>query len=205
MKLSTYYATFFLTLVFICAAKPALSNQTVSGVVSIQGNKSLSNIIVYLENKNGSNSTSTNTAHEVVQRRLRFRPGLNIVVQGDLVKFLNAENREIDHNVYSLSGVKTFDLGLAERGSQLEMTFDKPGVLNYYCSVHKLMEGRMVVLPTRHYVKLGEPGAFEITGVPSGDWTLKAIIFHRRYKTKPLDITVSNKSITNLNLSIIKK
>jgi plastocyanin len=184
---------------------PAFGNQTVSGVVSVQGNKALSNIIVYLENKNGSKAASSNSTHEVVQKRLRFRPGLNIVVQGDLVKFLNAENREIDHNVYSLSRVKAFDLGLAERGSQLQMTFDKSGVLNYYCSVHKLMEGRMVVLPTRHYVKLEEPGAFEITGVPSGNWTLKAIIFHRRYKTKPLDVSIADKSITNLNLSIIKK
>ena len=204
MRLSSYYAPFFLTLLFFCAVKPAFGNQTVSGVVSVQGNKALSNIIVYLEDKNGNNSGS-NSTHEVVQKRLRFRPGLNIVVQGDLVKFLNAENREIDHNVYSLSGVKTFDLGLAERGSKLEMTFDKPGVLNYYCSVHKLMEGRMVVLPTRHYVKLEKPGPFEITGAPSGDWVLKAIIFHRRYKAKPLDVSISDKDVTNLNLSIIKK
>jgi plastocyanin len=166
--------------------QPAFGNQTVSGVVSVQGNKSLSNIIVYLENKNGSALASSYSTHEVVQRRLRFRPRLNIVVQGDLGKFLNIENREIGHNVYSLSGIKTFDLGLAERGSKLEMTLEKPGVLNYYCSVHKLMEGRMVALPTRPYVKLEKPEAFEITGVPSLNWILKAIIFHRRYKANSL-------------------
>ncbi len=204
MKLPSYYALFFLILIFVCTVQPAFGNQTISGTVSVQGNKPLSNIIVYLESKKNNNSAGS-TTHEVVQKRLRFRPGLNIVVQGDLVKFLNAENREIDHNVYSLSGVKTFDLGLAERGSKLEITFDKPGVLNYYCSVHKLMEGRMVVLPTRYYVKLDKPGAFEITGVPPGDWILKAIVFHRRYKAKPFDVSITDKGVTNLNLSIVKK
>ncbi len=204
MKIS-YYVSLFITLVFICFAKLVFAEQTISGVVSVQANKSLSNIIVYLENKNSENAVDSNQTYKVVQRRLRFRPGLNIVVQGDLVQFLNAENREIDHNVYSLSGVKTFDLGLAERGSKLEIIFDKPGVLNYYCSVHKLMEGRMVILPTRYYAKLDEPGSFEIKNVPSGNWILKAIIFHRRYKAKAFDVSITDKDITNLNLSIVKK
>jgi len=204
LRPTSYLALFIFFILSLQAVNPVFGNQTISGTVSVQGNKSLSNVIVYLENKGGSPSASS-TTHEVVQKRLRFRPGLNIVVQGDLVKFLNAENREIDHNVYSLSGIKSFDLGLAERGSKLQITFDKTGVLNYYCSVHKLMEGRMVVLPTRHYVKLEKPGKFEIAGVPSGNWTLKAIVFHRRYKAKTLDLSIGNKDLTNLNLSIVKK
>ena len=203
LKTTFYFLAFFFQFVFL-GAQDILANQTISGNISVEGNKSLSKIIVYLENKSEIISSPPST-HVVNQKRLRFSPNMKIVVKGDLVQFLNSENRQIDHNVYSLSETKSFDLGLGEKGSTLETTFNKPGVLNYYCSVHKLMEGRMVILPTSYYTKLNKPGAFKIKDVPSGEWNLKAILFHRRYKTVPLKLKVSEKNITNVKLTVVKK
>ena len=62
----------------------------------------------------------------------------------------------------------------------------------------------MVVLPTRHFSKLDEPGSFEISNVPPGDWILKAIIFHRRYKTKPVDIKIANKNRVMTRTEVLK-
>ena len=186
-------------------AHKTFANQTISGHLSVEGNKSLSKIIVYLEGHTPSRVSRSPVMHRVNQKRLQFKPGMKIVVKGDSVQFLNSENRQIDHNVYSLSGIKSFDLGLGEKGSKLETTFNKTGVLNYYCSVHKMMEGRMVILPTAYYSKLSKPGAFKINNVPPGEWSLKAVLFHRRYKALPVKIKISNNDVTDIKLSVVKK
>ena len=53
--------------------------------------------------------------------------GLVVVTLGDTIQYLNDEDKEIDHNIYSLSRPLPFDLGLGERGSILEMDLKKTG------------------------------------------------------------------------------
>ena len=62
----------------------------------------------------------------------------------------NDEEREIDHNVYSLSEGNKFDIGLAPRGESDLVQFDSPGIVKFFCSVHKNMEGTIVVVPRPH-------------------------------------------------------
>lgn len=204
LKKLIIYTASLLFLFFSLDFQEALAKPTISGKVFVQDNKDLSKIIVYLESKT-SNYSKPPSSHKIEQRRLKFMPSLKILVKGDLVNFLNLEKRRIDHNVYSLSEISKFDLGLGEKGTTLKKVFDKPGVLNFYCSVHKLMEGRLVVLPTHYYTVLNKPGTFEIKEVPPGKWTLKAVLFHRRYKAMPIEIKLDEKDVKDIKLSIIKK
>lgn len=67
------------------------------------------------------------------------------------------------------------------------------------------MEGKIVVLPSRYYRLLEQPGDFTLDGLPEGQWVLNAIVFHRRYKAEPIELTVGKKPLQNLTLKIVKR
>ena len=177
----------------------------ISGEVKVEGGKNLKNLIVYLVPAKPSNIQQDPVVHKIMQKGRRFSPDLIVVSPGDKVQFLNDEDREIDHNIYSLSKLKNFDLGLGEKGSVLEVTVDKNGSGNFYCSVHKLMEGRLVSLNTRHFVVLEKPGSFILPNIPPGNWTVKMFVSHRRYKSTPINISVTDSSHEAVELEVVKK
>lgn len=161
-------------------------------------------IIVYLQPGKGNTYRPTAITHVIKQKGAKFDPEFITAVPGDKVEWLNNEEKEIDHNIFSLSEIKQFDLGLGEPGSILSESFDHAGILNYYCSVHKTMEGRIAILPSRFLSILDKPGEFTIAGVPTGNWILKAIVYHRRYKAVPASLAIT-KPITSVTLTIEKK
>jgi plastocyanin len=177
----------------------------ISGEVKVEGDKNLKNLIVYLEPADSSKTQRDPVVHKIMQKGRRFSPDLIVVSPGDKVQFLNDEDREIDHNIYSLSKLKNFDLGLGEKGSVLEVKVDKNGSGNFYCSVHKLMEGRLVSLNTRHFIVLEKPGSFILSNVPPGNWVLKMFVSHRRYKFTPINISVTGSSHEAVELKVVKK
>lgn len=62
---------------------------------------------------------------------------LNVKV-GDSVKFVNDD--PFSHNVFSLSDVKSFDLGSFGQGLFKSITFDKTGTVEVECAVHPNMK-----------------------------------------------------------------
>ena len=176
-----------------------------NGKIEVEGGKNLKNLIIYLEPADSSKLKLKPKLHKIMQKGRQFNPDLLVVSPGDKVQFLNDEDREIDHNIYSLSRLKNFDLGLGERGSVLDVTIDKIGSGNFYCSVHKLMEGRMISLNTRYFTVLEKPGNFILPNIPSGDWVVKVFVFHRRYKVIPVNITLNASSHEDIVLKVVKK
>jgi len=60
---------------------------------------------------------------------------------GDNVSFRNDD--PFHHNIFSLSDVKSFDLGSYAQGQSKKVAFDKPGTVEVECSIHPEM--KMVV------------------------------------------------------------
>ena len=141
----------------------------------------------------------------VTQKGRQFKPNLVVAVLGDTIQYLNDEDREIDHNIYSMSRSLSFDLGLGERGSVLEVKMKKIGQINFFCSVHKLMEGKMVILPSKHFLVLEEPGSFVLPDVPTGKWRLRVYVSHRRYKAIPIEISVDGLPLKEVVLEVVRK
>jgi plastocyanin len=179
--------------------------QSISGRVEAGVGVPVKKLIVYLQAGDSVELNKQPQTHPVSQKDTRFNPPLSIITAGDSVQWLNDETKEIDHNIFSLSELSRFDLGLGAKGSKLEQTFKKTGELNYYCSVHKNMEGKIVVLPNRYYQLLEQPGDFTLDGLPEGHWVLNAIVFNRRYKAEPIKLTVGKKPLQNLTLKIVKR
>ncbi|MBI3179505.1 MAG: hypothetical protein HYZ27_07570, partial [Deltaproteobacteria bacterium] len=66
----------------------------------------------------------------IVQRFKRFDPRVTVISTGKVVEFPNFDR--IDHNVFSLSDAKTFDLGLYRSGASRSLLFDRPGVVGIH-------------------------------------------------------------------------
>ncbi|WP_435277204.1 hypothetical protein ACMAZF_07910 [Psychrobium sp. nBUS_13] len=54
--------------------------------------------------------------------------------QGDVVSFPNFDT--FFHNVYSLSDIKSFDLGSYKQGETKKRTFKEKGVVEVECAIH---------------------------------------------------------------------
>ena len=194
-------AAVFGALAFWCGAPSAAD---LAGEVTVEGQKRLRDIVVYLERPRPLTGTPAEPVR-VGQRGQRFAPSTIVVVQGSEVEFVNDEEREIDHNVYSLSKGNKFDIGLAPRGESDRVRFDSPGVVKYFCSVHKNMEGTIVVVPSPHYVVLRRPGEFVLKDVPEGDWNVKASVAHRRYRAETVLARITSTRIDDVVLRIRRR
>jgi plastocyanin len=80
---------------------------------------------------------------EVTQKNMTFSPAeLNIKV-GDTVTFKNEDTT--NHNIFSLSDAKSFDLGAYSAGQSKKVTFDKAGSVDVECAMHDTMHMKITV------------------------------------------------------------
>ncbi len=59
------------------------------------------------------------------------------VKKGDTISFKNED--PFFHNIFSLSEIKTFDLGSYPAGQSKSVTFDKSGTVEVECAIHPQM------------------------------------------------------------------
>ena len=70
----------------------------------------------------------------VTQKGKSFSTKKLVVKVGDTVKFVNED--PFAHNIFSLSDVKSFDLGSYGQGNARTVSFDQPGMVEVECAVH---------------------------------------------------------------------
>lgn len=83
-------------------------------------------------------ATAFAAEHEVGQKGKEFTAKTLDIKVGDSVKFTNDD--PFQHNVFSVSDTKQFDLGSYPQGQSRSVTFDKPGVVEVECSIHPNMQ-----------------------------------------------------------------
>jgi plastocyanin len=76
--------------------------------------------------------------HVVSQKGKAFSLKKLVVQAGDGVKFINDD--PFNHNVFSLSDIKSFDLGSYGQGLAKTVVMDKPGTVEVECAVHPDMK-----------------------------------------------------------------
>ncbi len=186
-------------------AQPARSSGTgsVAGRVTSEGEVPLSEMVVYLESPDPARPIpKSNAVMRVSQKGAKFSPPLLIISVGQTVEFLNDEEGSIEHNVFSNAATKLFDLGMYPPGQSRSVTFDKPGPVQLYCSIHRYMHGAIFVSPTPYTSRVDEQGNFRIDGVPAGTWEIKTWQLRRRFKevAQPVEIEANKTAGANLEL-----
>lgn len=120
--------------------------------------------------------TGAPTSTEMATEGKQFVPHLRIVTRGSSIAYPNHD--PFNHNVFSLSAERVFDLGLYGRGEAKSVTFDREGVIRVYCNVHAQMRGLVLVLGSGLFTQPDGDGKFRLDGVPPGDYVVHA--WHER-------------------------
>ena len=174
------------------SAAPA-SSGTITGVVTVPAGQRLPEMVVYLESADPKFKVQPPAEPLVVsQKGAKFLPGLIVVPVGSRVDFRNDEPTPVEHNVFSNSEAKRFDLGLYKPGEPIEpVLFEQPGAVRLRCSIHRYMDGVVYVTPTPHFAVVGKDGRFSIGKVPPGAYRLKTWQRSQRYAEHESPVTVA--------------
>ncbi len=176
---------------------------SVKGTVTAEGDVPLSEMVVYLESPDAARAMpAPPPAVKVSQKGAQFNPRMAIITVGQAVDFVNDEDRQIEHNVFSNSPAKRFDLGLYRPGETKTVVFDKAGPIFLYCSIHRYMDGVIFVSPTPYTSRVTDAGQYSIDNVPPGNWVVKTWQRRRRFmeKTVPVDVGADKPAVVDLEL-----
>lgn len=130
----------------------------------------------------------TPTRAEIRQRYETFLPRVVAVPVGSDVTFPNDDS--IYHNVFSLSRVKTFNLGRYPRGQTRAVRFEKPGIVKVFCDIHSHMTATVMVFNHPWFAVPDTDGRFELPDVPLGDREITA--WHERLGDTTLPVRVES-------------
>jgi len=141
---------------------------------------------VVISLKDAPKTTMAPMRAEIRQRDENFVPRVVAVTVGSEVDFPNDDS--IYHNVFSLSRVKTFDLGRYPKGRSRGQRFDKPGVVKVFCQIHSHMSATVMVFDHPWFAIPDEQGMFDLSGVPPGMHEVTA--WHERLGETTLPLRV---------------
>lgn len=203
--------TLLIGLLFLCISNPAAAGN-ISGTVQVKGLRSPANVLVYLTKTPSISMDSANARFVMDQQNLTFMPHILPIPVGATILFPN--NDQVDHNVFSLSRTKTFNLGSYKPGESKTVLFDKPGIVELRCDVHAEMAAYIMVMKNPYFAVTDADGRFEIpdtkylkkhgitglTDIPAGKYTIKTR--HEKLKTKKQTVIVPQDGTISIQLEL---
>ena len=184
----------------------------IKGSVKAQGLRSTENIVVYLTKAPAADVDLSNAKFVMDQRNLEFRPHVLPVLVGSTVQFPN--NDEVDHNIFSMSRTKKFNLGSYKPGDSKAVLFDKPGIVELRCDVHAEMAAYILVMKNPYFAVTDQKGSYRIpddaylqqvglANLPElapGKYVIKT--WHEKLKTQKESVMVTENGDVTVQLNL---
>ncbi|MEP6906360.1 MAG: methylamine utilization protein [Pseudoxanthomonas sp.] len=168
----------------------ALSNPALAVELAVStsgGGMPLGEAVVSLKpTRDGALPAGAGTRAVMDQRGSQFTPRVLVVQAGTSVAFPNSD--QIQHQVYSFSAIKRFELPLYAGKQVGPIRFDQPGVAVLGCNIHDWMIGYVVVVDTPYFAKSDAQGNLVIDA-PPGVYTLQA--WHERQTGAPHEQSIT--------------
>ena len=158
------------------------------------------NVVVYLESETPLTPAQHGSGEKLQMAQLgeTFIPHVLPVMAGSTVEFPNQD--PIFHNVFSLSGTRTFDLGRYPKGDSRSVTFDQPGIVPVFCHLHSDMSAIILVLETPFFTVPDGDGQYRIDDIPPGSYTLVA--WHVRSERVEKKVEVIAGEVLEINITV---
>jgi plastocyanin len=184
----------------------------IKGTVKVKGLRSPANVLVYLTKAPSGSMDLSMTNFVMDQRNLEFRPHVLPVLVGSTVRFPN--NDQVNHNIFSMSRTKKFNLGSYKPGDSKAVLFDKPGIVELRCDVHAEMAAYVLVMKNPYFSVTDKKGSFEIldasyfkkTGLAGAADLLPGKYFiktwHEKQKTQKKALTISEDGDVTVQLNL---
>ncbi|RPH47904.1 MAG: hypothetical protein EHM91_05090 [Planctomycetota bacterium] len=125
--------------------------------------------VVWLEGVAAPAKTESKNA-VIRQDGLEFRPRALAITVGSKVDFPNDD--DLFHNVFSFSKSNRIELGSYPKGESKSVVFDKKGLVDLRCEVHKHMRAFIHVFDHPYFAVAAADGGYSIPNVPPGKYTL---------------------------------
>jgi plastocyanin len=135
------------------------------------------------------------------QRNEMFVPHVIAIQVGTTVDFPN--NDRTYHNVFSLSKVKSFDLGRYAAGHSKAVTFDRPGIVRVFCDIHSHMNAWILVFAHPFFAVTEADGRFRIENVPPGTYTVA--VWNEAGTAEPRSVVVTAGGETDVTFALGRK
>ena len=104
------------------------------------------------------------------QEKCRFEPHVQVARRGK-IDIVNSD--PVLHNTHGYYGKRTaFNVALPIQGGKVTKLLRSPGEVRIDCDAHGWMLAWVYVVDNPYFAQTGEDGAFSITGVPPGEYTL---------------------------------
>ena len=195
----------------IMLPQKALSGE-IKGSVKAQGLRRPENIVVYLTKAPAADLDVSKAKFVMDQLNLEFRPHVLPVLVGSTVQFPN--NDQVDHNIFSMSRTKKFNLGSYKPGESKAVLFDKPGIVELRCDVHAEMAAYILVMKNPYFAVTDKKGNFQIpdanylqqaglkdqADLATGKYFIKT--WHEKLKTQKEAITITEDGDVTIQLNL---
>jgi plastocyanin len=155
------------------------------------------NVVVYLKNVAYRGALPLRKA-ELRQHQEVFIPHVLAITRGSTVDFPNDD--PIFHNVFSLSGAASFNLGRYPQGQSKPWKFTKAGIVKVFCDIHSHMSATILVLDHPYFTIPETDGTFDLPNVPAGEYTI--VGWHERVGERSAKVRVERGRPTTVNLSL---
>ncbi len=176
----------------VCGTKGALVNEDL--VISDGG---VENTILYIPSEDEEVTPKVVDFH---QTNCRFQPHAIIIPSGGQAKLFNDDG--ILHNFHSLpeenEGINTAHP--ADQATKLLSAdaFDATEIFKVKCDVHDWMSGVFAVMATPWAAVSGKGGAYKISGIEDGDYTLK--VWHESKGVKEISVSIAGDTTLDIEL-----
>jgi plastocyanin len=106
------------------------------------------------------------------QQKMQFVPNILVIQTGTGVEFPNSD--QIEHQVYSFSAAKSFQLSLYAGHKYPPVVFDRSGLVVVGCNIHDHMIGYIYVTDSPYFARSNESGQITLHDLPQGAYRLTA-------------------------------
>jgi plastocyanin len=166
----------------------------------------LANVYIYIKSGAPSYSTSpTAVPITLNQNRCRYSPHVIAIQRGGSVAFLNSD--ATIHNIHTIPtqpGNASVDISEPAGSAPRTEAFPSPEVmLPVRCNNHPWMSAFINIAPNPWFAVTGTEGAFTITGLPPGTYTLAAV--HEKLGEQDMQITIAPKSVATASFTFSAK
>ena len=124
----------------------------------------------------------------------RFVPHVLAVRTGQAIPFVNR-----DAELHHVHPTEPWGSGFIPPGTR---EYRRPGFVRLRCDIHPWCSGWIAAFDHPFFAVTDEAGRFTIRGLPPGRYTLEA--WHERLQAAPVDITVTEDSMTIADILLVR-
>lgn len=158
-----------LSLLLLAAARPGAAATTLLVEVRGADGAAVRDAVVYAVPR--AKKPPPPSRHAVLDQKNRmFVPHILPIQTGTAVTFPNSDS--VQHQVYSFSPAKRFQLPLYAGTPATPVVFDKPGVVVVGCNIHDQMSAYLVVVDTPYFAQTAD-GRAALPGLPEGTYDVR--------------------------------